>query len=157
MRRVSLRVTSSIGCPLYGWKISLNFKNFLTALLTTLFLKFLGVHAFLIFAPITLINSLYSKQCVFLGYNPNHKGYKCYHIESGRMYISWEVVFSWNYVSLHHYIITHWVLCCPTCSLSSTSPYSSTYSYLSYTSSCSIKYNSITYFFPFIFCRTKCD
>jgi len=51
------------------------------------------VHASLTFAHITLINSLCSKEYVFLSYNPNHKGYKCYHIESGRMYISRDVVF----------------------------------------------------------------
>jgi hypothetical protein len=30
---------------------------------------------------------------VFLGYSSHHKGYKCYHHEFGRMYISWDVVF----------------------------------------------------------------
>jgi hypothetical protein len=34
-----------------------------------------------------------SKQCVFLGYNPNHKGYKCLDVSSGRVYISRDVVF----------------------------------------------------------------
>jgi len=37
--------------------------------------------------------SLRSKQCVFLGYSSHHKGYECYHLESGRMYISRNVVF----------------------------------------------------------------
>jgi len=34
-----------------------------------------------------------SKECVFLGYSQHHKGYKCLHIESGRMYISQDVIF----------------------------------------------------------------
>jgi histone deacetylase 1/2 len=34
-----------------------------------------------------------SKQCVFLGYSPLHKGYKCLHIPSNRVYISRDVVF----------------------------------------------------------------
>jgi len=37
--------------------------------------------------------SLRSKERIVLGYSPNHKGYKSYHIESGRMYISRDVVF----------------------------------------------------------------
>ena len=34
-----------------------------------------------------------SKQCVFLGYSPLHKGYKCLHIPTNRVYISRDVVF----------------------------------------------------------------
>jgi histone deacetylase 1/2 len=34
-----------------------------------------------------------SKQCVFLGYSPMHKGVKCLDIKSGRVYISRDVVF----------------------------------------------------------------
>ena len=34
-----------------------------------------------------------SKQCVFLGYNPLHKGSKCLHIPTNRVYISRDVVF----------------------------------------------------------------
>jgi hypothetical protein len=40
--------------------------------------------------------SLRSKECVFLGYSSHHKGYKCLHIESGRMYISRDDVFHEN-------------------------------------------------------------
>jgi hypothetical protein len=32
-------------------------------------------------------------QCVFLGYSIHHKGYKCFHIPSSRLYISRDVVF----------------------------------------------------------------
>jgi histone deacetylase 1/2 len=34
-----------------------------------------------------------SKQCVFIGYSPLHKGVKCLEINSGRVYISRDVVF----------------------------------------------------------------
>jgi hypothetical protein len=34
-----------------------------------------------------------SKQCIFLGYSTHHKGYKCFNISTGRVYISRDVVF----------------------------------------------------------------
>nr|ABA95721.1 retrotransposon protein, putative, Ty1-copia subclass [Oryza sativa Japonica Group] len=37
-----------------------------------------------------------SKQCVFLGYSPLHKGFKCLEVNSGRVYISRDVVFDEN-------------------------------------------------------------
>jgi hypothetical protein len=37
--------------------------------------------------------SFRSKQCVFLGYNTQHKGYKCLDVATGRVYISCDVVF----------------------------------------------------------------
>jgi len=37
--------------------------------------------------------SPHSKECVFLGYSQNHKGCKCLHLESDRMYISRDVIF----------------------------------------------------------------
>lgn len=37
-----------------------------------------------------------SKQCVFLGYSSLHKGYKCLHIATNRVYISRDVVFDEN-------------------------------------------------------------
>jgi len=37
--------------------------------------------------------SLRSKPCVFLGYSTSHKGYKCYHLETGRIFISRDVIF----------------------------------------------------------------
>jgi histone deacetylase 1/2 len=37
-----------------------------------------------------------STQCVFLGYSPLHKGYKCLEVKSGRVYISRDVVFDEN-------------------------------------------------------------
>jgi histone deacetylase 1/2 len=45
-----------------------------------------------------------SKQCVFLGYSPRHKGVKCLEISTGRVYISRDVVFDENvfpFASLH--------------------------------------------------------
>jgi hypothetical protein len=35
----------------------------------------------------------HSLQCVFLGYSIRHKGYKCFHIPSSRLYISRDVIF----------------------------------------------------------------
>jgi histone deacetylase 1/2 len=37
-----------------------------------------------------------SKQCVFLGYSPLHKGVKCLDVPTGRVYISRDVVFDEN-------------------------------------------------------------
>jgi hypothetical protein len=55
------------------------------------------VHASLIYVPIILTSFLSIPiECIFLGYSPNHKGYKYYHIESGRMHISRDVVFHEN-------------------------------------------------------------
>ena len=34
-----------------------------------------------------------SLQCVFLGYSLRHKGYKCFHVSTGRLYISRDVIF----------------------------------------------------------------
>ena len=45
-----------------------------------------------------------SKQCVFLGYSPRHKGVKCLDVSTGRVYISRDVVFDENvfpFASLH--------------------------------------------------------
>jgi hypothetical protein len=52
------------------------------------------VHAFPIFVRIIKHKfDFHSKECVFPGYSNNHKGYKCYHIPTGRMFISFDVVF----------------------------------------------------------------
>jgi hypothetical protein len=40
--------------------------------------------------------SFRSKECVFLGYSSLHKGYKCFDPDSGRIYISREVIFDEN-------------------------------------------------------------
>lgn len=40
--------------------------------------------------------SFRSKQCVFLGYSSSHKGYKCLDTDSGRIYISRDVIFDEN-------------------------------------------------------------
>ena len=37
-----------------------------------------------------------SKKCVFLGYSAFHKGYKCLHVPSNRVYISRDVIFDEN-------------------------------------------------------------
>jgi hypothetical protein len=37
--------------------------------------------------------AFWSKQCVFLGYSPSHKGYKCLDVSTGRVYISCDVMF----------------------------------------------------------------
>lgn len=37
--------------------------------------------------------SFRSHKCVFLGYSPSHKGYKCLHVPSSRVYISRDVIF----------------------------------------------------------------
>jgi hypothetical protein len=34
-----------------------------------------------------------SKQCVFLGYSTLHKGYKCLDVDTGRVYVSRDIVF----------------------------------------------------------------
>jgi hypothetical protein len=34
-----------------------------------------------------------STKCIFLGYSPSHRGYKCLHLPSGRLYISRHVIF----------------------------------------------------------------
>jgi hypothetical protein len=38
----------------------------------------------------------HTKQCMFLGYNNMHKGYKCLDVKEGRVYISRDVVFDEN-------------------------------------------------------------
>jgi hypothetical protein len=59
--------------------------------------KFLKVFGCACFPNLCAYNShkfsLRSKPCVFLGYSTLHKGYKCYHIETGRIYISRDVIF----------------------------------------------------------------
>ena len=37
-----------------------------------------------------------SLQCVFLGYSLRHRGYKCFHVSTNRLYISRDVIFQEN-------------------------------------------------------------
>jgi len=59
--------------------------------------KFLKVFGCVCFPNLCAYNShkfsLRSKPCVFLGYSTLHKGYKCYHSATGRIYISRDVIF----------------------------------------------------------------
>jgi len=54
--------------------------------------KFLKVFGCACFLNLRLYNShkfsSRSKECLFLGYSQHHKGYKCFHIDLGQMYIS---------------------------------------------------------------------
>jgi hypothetical protein len=43
-----------------------------------------------------------SKECVFLGYSNLHKGFKCLDISSGRLYISWDVIFDEDIFPFSH-------------------------------------------------------
>ena len=38
----------------------------------------------------------FAQNCVFLGYSSSHRGYKCLHVPSGRLYISRHVIFDEN-------------------------------------------------------------
>jgi len=62
--------------------------------------NFLKVFSCACFPDLRLYNSHKfsprSKEYVFLGYSTHHKGYKCLHIESGKMYISRDVIFHEN-------------------------------------------------------------
>jgi histone deacetylase 1/2 len=54
--------------------------------------------------------AFYSKQCVFLGYSPLHKGVKCLYVSIGHVYISRDVVFDENvfpFLALHPNAGTH--------------------------------------------------
>jgi hypothetical protein len=59
--------------------------------------KFLKVFGCTCFPNLRAYNShkfsLRSKPCVFLGYSTLHKGYKCYHSATSRIYISRDVIF----------------------------------------------------------------
>ena len=64
--------------------------------LITLFLKCLGVLVGHISVPIISKLEFRSKKCVFLGYSSLHKGYKCLHVPTNRLYISRDVIFDEN-------------------------------------------------------------
>jgi hypothetical protein len=42
-----------------------------------------------------------SLQCIFLGYSLRHKGYKCFHVSTGRLYISRDVIFQEKLFPFH--------------------------------------------------------
>jgi histone deacetylase 1/2 len=46
-----------------------------------------------------------SQKCVFMGYSSQHKGYKCLHIPSNRVYISRDVVFDENAFPFFAFVI----------------------------------------------------
>jgi hypothetical protein len=51
-----------------------------------------------------------SKRCVFLGYSDKHKGFKCFNVSVGHIYISWDVVFDESvtpFSSLHPNASSH--------------------------------------------------
>jgi histone deacetylase 1/2 len=60
-----------------------------------------------------------SKKCVFLGYSSLHKGYKCLHVPTNRVYISRDVVFDENVFPFSALPTT---TTCPTPPVSSTTP-----------------------------------
>jgi hypothetical protein len=73
---------------------NISFEKLFSWVLDYKFLKHFGCACFPNLRPYNSHKfSLQSKQCVFLGYSSHHKGYKCYHLESGRMYVSRDVVF----------------------------------------------------------------
>lgn len=53
----------------------------------------------LTFALIISVSSSFGPNSVFLGYSSLHKGYKCLHVPSNRVYISRDVVFDENVFS----------------------------------------------------------
>jgi hypothetical protein len=42
-----------------------------------------------------------SKPCIFIGYSPSHRGYKCLHLPTGRIYISRNVIFDESTFPFH--------------------------------------------------------
>ena len=65
-------------------------------LLTTPFSRYSGVLAGLIFVLIMIANLSFAPKSVFLGYSSLHKGHKCLHVPTNRVYISRDVVFDEN-------------------------------------------------------------
>jgi len=69
-------------------------RNYLIQLLIICSLRYSSVQRFPNLRPYNSHKfSPRSKECAFLKYSQNHKGYKCLHIDSGPMYISRDVIF----------------------------------------------------------------
>ena len=72
------------------------------------FLRFLGVPVGLISGLIMLTSLIFGlKSVFFLGYSALHKGYKCLHVPSNRVYISRDVVFDENIFPFAHMPTSH--------------------------------------------------
>jgi hypothetical protein len=77
-------------------------SSFFISLLTTLFLRCLAVLVGLMFARKTRANLSSVSKSAFLGYSSQHKGYKCLHIPTNRMFISRDAVFDENVFPFSH-------------------------------------------------------
>ena len=67
------------------------------------FLKVFGCAVYPLLRPYNTNKfSFRSKQCVFLGYSPNHLGYRCLDKDLGKMYVARHVEFDEKFFPFHH-------------------------------------------------------